>query len=127
MVAPTVQAAATQVVGSVGTSVAESPVHVINVAVSGTDTTVTIQNSGSSPMSLKGWTLVMGPDMSIVLGDINVNAGQARHLHFSEGTDNDSDVYIGFGSTAAHGSLQPGSRVVLIAPPNQIASVYPIT
>lgn len=126
-VAPTVQAAATQVVAAAGTSVATSPIHVTNVSVGASDTMVTIQNSGSAPMSLAGWTLLMGPNLSVVLSDVTVKAGQTRQVHFSEGTDTDADVYIGFGSNAARASLQPGARVVLIAPPDQIASVYPIT
>lgn len=126
-VAPTVQAASTQVVSAVGTLVATSPVHVTNVKVGPTDTMVSIQNSGSAPMTLAGWTLVMGPDLSMVLSDITVKAGQTRQLHFSQGTDTDSDVYVGFGSAVARASLQPGARVVLISPADQIASVYPIS
>jgi hypothetical protein len=127
LVAPTVQAATTQVASVVGTSVATSPVHVTNVNVSSTDTMVSIQNGGAAPMSLAGWTLVMGPDLSVVLSDVTVKAGQTRQLHFSQGTDTDGDVYIGFGSNVARSSLQPGARVVLISPSDQIASVYPIT
>jgi hypothetical protein len=98
----------------------------MNVTVSPVDTTVSIQNSGTTPMSLSGWTLVLGPDASVVLGDISIKAGQTRLLHFSQGTDTDGDVYIGFGSTATQASLKPGTRVVLIGPSDQIASVYPI-
>ncbi len=126
-VAPTVQAAATQVVGALGTSVAGSLVRVTNVTVAANDTTVMIQNSGAGSMNLAGWTLVMGPDLSVVLSDITVDAGQTRALHFSQGTDTASDVFIGFGSNVARSSLQPGTRVVLIAPADRIASVYPIT
>ena len=126
-VAPTVQAAATQVASSVGTSVAVSPLHVTNVTVDANDTTVAIQNGGSGSMNLGGWTLLMGPDFAMVLSDITINAAQTRMLHFSQGTDTASDVFMGFGSNAARLSLQPGTRVVLIAPPNQIASIYSIT
>jgi hypothetical protein len=121
-----VQAAATQVVSAVGTSVASSPVHVTNVNVGTTDTIVAIQNGGAAPMSLAGWTLVLGPNFSIELSDIGLKAGQTRQLHLSDGTDTESDVYLGFGSGAARTSLQPGSHVVLISPPDQIASVYSI-
>jgi hypothetical protein len=95
-----VQAAATQVVAAVGTSVATSSVHVTNVKVDSRDMLVSIQNSGPAPMSLAGWTLLLGPDLSVVLSDITVNAGQTRQVHLSEGTDTDSDVFVGFGSTA---------------------------
>jgi hypothetical protein len=126
-VAPTVQAAATQVVSAVGTSVATSPVHVTNVNVGPTDTIVTIQNGGTTPMNLAGWTLVMGPNLSVALSDITLKEGQTRQVHFSAGTDTDNDVYLGFGNVAARSSLQPGAHVVLIAPPDNIASVFSIT
>jgi hypothetical protein len=74
--------------------------HVTNVTVGANDTTVAIQ--------------------------IDINAAQTRMLHFSQGTDTASVVFMGFGSYAARLSLQQGTRVVLIAPPNQIASIYSI-
>jgi hypothetical protein len=127
-VAPTVVAAATQAVGAASTSVAASTVHVANVVVDANDTTVTIQNSGTSPINLLGWTLVLGPNMSVVLGDIPLGAGMTRTLHFSQGIDTPSDVYLGFGSNVASASLTPGSRVVLVQPvDNTIASVYSVT
>jgi hypothetical protein len=126
-VAPAVQAAATQIASSVGTSVAVSPLHVINVTVDADDTTVAIQNGGSGSMTLGGWTLVMGPDFSMVLSDITINAGQTRTLHFSQGTDTANDAFMGFGSNAARLSLRPGTRVALVAPSDQIASIYSIT
>jgi hypothetical protein len=126
-VAPTVQAVATQMVASVGTAIAASPVHVSNVSVGTDDTSVAIQNTGAVPISLAGWTLVLGPQMSVVLNDVSIKAGQTRLVHFSQGTDNDTDVYMGFGASVAHSSLQPGARVVLIQPPNQIASMYSVS
>jgi hypothetical protein len=122
-----VHAAATQVASSVSTSVAVSSLHVTNVTVGADDTTVAIPNGGSGSMNLGGWMLVMGPDFSMILGDITINAGHTRTLHFSQSTDTASDVFMGFGSNAAHLSLQPGTRVVLIVPPDQIASIYSIT
>lgn len=125
-VAPTVQAAATQV-GTMATSVAASPVRVASVNVAAADAVVGVQNTGSEPTNLVGWTLVAGPNFSIELGDIPLKAGQTRQLHFSGGADTDSDVYLGFGTDAARSSLQPGAHVVLIAPPDEIASVYSVT
>jgi hypothetical protein len=127
-VAPTMQAAATQVVGAVGTSVASSPVHVTNVNVGATDTIVALQNSGAAPMNLDGWTLIMGRNLSVELSGVTLKAGQTRQVHFSDGTDTDSDIYLGFGNVAARTSLQPGTNVVLISQSDhQIASVYSIT
>jgi hypothetical protein len=126
-VAPTIQAVATQMVASVGTAIATSTVHVSNVSVTTADTSISIQNTGATPVNLAGWTLVLGPDMSVALSDITIKPGQTRLLHFSQGTDGENDVYMGFGSTMANASLKPGSRVVLIQPPNQIASVYAVS
>jgi hypothetical protein len=128
-VAPTVSAAGTQVVGSVGTSVAQSTVHVTSVTVNPNDTTIAIQNSGSTPVNLAGWTLVVGPNMSVLLGDILLAPGMTRTIHFSQGIDTQSDVFMGFGANVAQASLSPGTHVILIqAPPdNTIASVYSVT
>jgi hypothetical protein len=126
-VAPTVQAAATQAVGAVGTSVATSPVRVNNVKVDSADTTVAVQNSGSSAMNLRGYTLLMGPNFSVMLGDIAIEPGQTRTIHLSQGTDTPNDVYLGFGSNVAAGNLTSGTRVVLVAPADTIASVFPIS
>jgi hypothetical protein len=128
-VAPTVSAAGTQVVSSVGTSVAQSTVHVTNVTVNPNDTTIAIQNSGSAPVNLAGWTLVVGPNMSVLLGDILLAPGMTRTIHFSQGIDTQTDVFMGFGANVAQASLSPGTHVILIqAPPdNSIASVYSVT
>jgi hypothetical protein len=128
-VAPTVSAAGTQVVSSVGTSVAQSTVHVTNVIVNPNDTTIAIQNSGSSPVNLAGWTLVVGPNMSVLLSDILLGPGMTRTIHFSQGIDTQSDVFMDFGANVASASLSPGTHVLLIQPPpdSTIASVYSVT
>jgi hypothetical protein len=127
-VAPTVSAAGTQVVSSVSTSVAQSTVHVTNVTVNPNDTTIAVQNSGSSPVNLAGWTLVVGPNMSVLLGDIPLAPGMTRTIHFSQGIDTQTDVFMGFGANVANVSLSPGSHVILIQPPdNTVASVYSVT
>jgi hypothetical protein len=127
-VAPTVSAAGTQVVSSVSTSVAASTVHVTNVTVNPNDTTIAIQNSGTSPVNLAGWTLVVGPNMSVLLGDILLPSSTTRTIHFSLGIDTQTDVFMGFGANVANVSLSPGSHVILIQPPdNTIASVYSVT
>src|SRR5215471_250799 len=126
-VAPTLQAAGTQVAGPVGTSVAVSPVHITGVTVSSTDTTVTIQNTGSTPVDLMGWTLVLGPAFYVGLSGLIVPAGQTKTLHFTPGIDTVTDAYMGLGSNALAAALNPGTRVVLISPNLQISSVYSIS
>lgn len=126
-VAPTVQAVATQAVGAVATSVAQSPVQVTAVTVSPDDTTVVVKNNGSSSVNLRGWTLVMGPVFAVALPDIDLGAGQTRTLHFAPGITTPTDVYLFVGSNLATASLVPGTHVVLVAPRNDIASVYSIS
>jgi hypothetical protein len=124
LVAPTVAAAATTTVGAVATQVAQSTVQVTNVNIDSADTTVTVKNSGDRSENLRDWTLVMGPVFAVQLGDIDVPAGQSVKLHFAVGQTTPTDVYLGFGSNAASNNLKPGMRVVLVAPRDQIASVY---
>ena len=124
LVAPTVAAAATTTVGAVGTQVAQSTIQVTNVNIDSADTSVTVKNSGDRSENLRDWTLVMGPVFAVQLGDIEVPAGQSVKLHFAVGSTTPSDVYLGFGSNAASNNLKPGMRVVLVAPREQIASVY---
>jgi hypothetical protein len=124
LVAPTVAAAATTTVGAVATQVAQSTVQVTNVNIDSADTTVTVKNSGDRSENLRDWTLVMGPVFAVQLGDIDVPAGQSVKLHFAVGPTTPTDVYLGFGSNAASNNLKPGMRVVLVAPRDQIASVY---
>jgi hypothetical protein len=123
-VAPTVAAAATVTTAAVGTQVAESTVKVTGVTVDSEDTRVVVENSGTRSENLRDWTLVMGPVFAVSLGNIDVPAGGSVTLHFSIGTSTPTDVYLGFGSNAAANNLNSGMRVVLVAPRDQIASVY---
>jgi hypothetical protein len=125
-VAPTVQAAATITTSSLGTQVAESPLKITGVTVDSNDTTVKVQNSGSSSMSLNNYVLVMGPAFAVQLGSIDIPAGQTITLHFSPGITTTTDAYLGFGSDVSANTLKTGNRVVLVTPRSEIASVYSI-
>jgi hypothetical protein len=125
-VAPTVVAAATSTVGAFATQVAQSTMQVTNVTIDSADSSVTVKNSGDRSENLRDWTLVMGPVFAVQLGDIDVPAGQSVKLHFAVGASTPTDVYLGFGSNAVSNNLKPGMRVVLVAPRDQIASVYPL-
>jgi hypothetical protein len=123
-VAPTIAAAATISTSALGTQVAQSTVQITNVKLDSADTTVKIQNSGNRGENLRDWTLIMGPVFAVQLGNIDVPAGQAVTLHFAVGASTSTDVYLGFGSSAAANNLSTGMRVVLVAPGDEIASVY---
>jgi hypothetical protein len=126
-VAPTVQAAATQSVASVATSIAQSPVQITAVAVAGQNTTVTLHNSSPTQMTLNNWTLLLGAAFYVGLTSITVGAGQDMTLHFATGIDTPMDTYLGLGTSVVSVALNPGTRVVLVAPGNQIASLYTIS
>jgi hypothetical protein len=124
-VAPTAQAVATS--GTLATSVAQSPAHVTSVSGAVQDTTVVIHNSGQSAANLTGWTLLIGAAFSVGLVDVVVGPGQTMTLHFGTGVGSATDTYLGLGSGIASSAFDPGTRIVLVAPGNQIASIYTIS
>ncbi|MBV9327096.1 MAG: lamin tail domain-containing protein [Chloroflexi bacterium] len=122
--APTIQVVQ-QTVGPIATSVARSPVHITGVNVTSDDTTIVVQNSGSAPVNLQGWTLLLGPNIPITLQNVQLAPGQTRTLHTAMGTDTDSDVYLNIASVGSIATtFAPGQRAVLVGPDNQIASVF---
>jgi hypothetical protein len=122
--APTLQVLQ-QTVGPVATSVAQSTVHITGVSVASDDTTVVLQNSGSSPVSLQGWTLLLGANIPLTLPPIMLAPGQTRTLHTAAGTTTDSDVFLGVASVGGiAATFAPGQRAVLVGPNNQVASVF---
>jgi hypothetical protein len=126
-VAPTVQAAVTRSVAALATSTAQSPVQITSVAVAGQDTTITLHNSAATQMALNNWTLLIGPAFYVGLTSVAVGAGQDMTLHFAAGVDTATDTYLGLGTSVVSASLDPGAHVMLVAPGNQIASVYTVS
>ena len=126
-VAPTVQAAATQVTGAVATTVAESPIQIAGVTVNAADSTVDLRNSHTVHLVLDGWNLLIGSALYVSLYSVAIPAEQTTTLHFSAGVDTPRDTYLGpmtAADAARLASVQSGSRVVLVAPGNRIASMY---
>jgi hypothetical protein len=122
-VAPTVQAIM-ETVGPIATSVAVSPVRITDVDINPNNTTVTIHNSGSAAVNLDGWTLLLGPSISIALREIRFDPGQTRTLNLSTGTDTPDNVYLDTSSGGVAITFAPGQRAVLVAPGDQVASVF---
>jgi len=122
--APTLQVLE-QTVGPVATSVAQSTVHMTGLNVTSADTTIVVQNSGSSAVNLEGWTLLLGPNIPLTLPSIQIAPGQSLTLHTAAGTNTASDVYL---NIASNGSIATtfarGQRAVLVDPNKQIASVF---
>jgi hypothetical protein len=125
-VAPSVHAAATETVQSVARSVSASPLQITGVAVDSRDTTVAIHNGAADVKSLLNYTLLMGSGYEIALGDIPIRPGGSVTLHLSDGTTTPTDAYLGGGSALAADALDAGEHVVLLAPENEVASIYGI-
>jgi hypothetical protein len=102
-------------------------VQITNVAVAGSDTTITLHNSAPTQMTLNNWTLLIGPAFFVGLTSVSVGAGQNMTLHFAAGVDTPTDTYLGVGTSVVSASLNPGAHVVLVAPGDQIASVYTVS
>jgi hypothetical protein len=125
-VAPSVHAAATQTIQSVARSIGASPLQITGVTIDSRDTTVAIHNGATDAQSLKNYTLLMGSVFEVQLGDIPIRSGGSVTLHLSAGTSTPTDVYLGGGSDLAGHALDTGEHVVLLAPQNEVASIYGI-
>jgi hypothetical protein len=102
-------------------------VQVTNVSGTGQDATIAIHNGGQGPADLTGWTLLVGPSFSVGLIGVVIAPGGTMTLHFGPGVDSATDTYLGLGSGIASSAVDPGTRIVLVGPANQIASVYTIS
>jgi hypothetical protein len=129
-VAPTAAAFATQIAGTVGppiaTSVAASPVQIASVTVSQEDTKVALRNGGASAVNVSDWILSIGafPLVLPTSQHLRVDPNETVTLHFSRGTDSDSDVYLGQAPAPLVSSMQSGTRLILFSRLGEIASVY---
>jgi hypothetical protein len=124
LLAPTLQVVQ-QTVGPIATSVAKSTVHITAVNVTPDDSTIVVQNSGSSPVNLEGWTLLLGPNIPLTLPSITLAPGQTRTLHVASGTNTDSDFFLAIPSVGAIATtFAPGQRAVLVMPDDQVASIF---
>jgi hypothetical protein len=114
-----------QTVGPIATSVAKSSVHITSVDVTADDTTVGVQNTGSSEVNLQGWTLFLGRNIQLTLPPVTLAPGQMRTIHIGSGPTSDTDVYLNTAGAAGIAiTFAPGQRAVLIGPDNQVASVF---
>ena len=118
--APTaVTAASTAVAGAAAagsTAVAAAPVQIASANVSPADATVTLLNSGSQPLSLSGWTLMVGSTPISLPSSATIPANQRLTLHSANGADSGTDVYLGGKVPNLTSMLQPGTRVALENP-----------
>jgi hypothetical protein len=124
LMAPTLQVLQ-QTVGPVATSVAKSTVHITAVTITPDDSTIVVQNSGSTEVNLQGWTLFLGPNIPLTLPPITLAPGQTRTLHVASGTNTANDVFLAVPSVGAIATtFAPGQRAVLVTPDDQVASIF---
>jgi hypothetical protein len=122
-VAPTVVVIA-QTATAVAVTVGSSPLQITDVRVSPDDTTITIQNMSASTVNVNGWTLLLGPNIQLELKPVDITAGTSRMFHVGPGTDTATDVYLGSSDAGVAMVFAPGQRAVLVAPGEQVASIY---
>jgi len=129
-IAPTVQVIATAVAATIqppiATSVAASPIQIANVSVSQEDTTIGLSNKGTNGANVSSWILLIGtfPLILPVSTHLRIEPNKTVMLHFSRGTDTDSDVYVGQAPELLVNSMKPGTRFVLINLQGELASIY---
>jgi hypothetical protein len=92
------------------------PVQIANATVTPADTTVTLLNAGSQPLSLSGWTLMVGSTPIALPSSATIPANQSLTLHSASGSDSSTDVYLGGKVPNIASILQPGTRVALENP-----------
>jgi hypothetical protein len=93
-----------------------TPVQITSASLGAGDATVTIQATGSQPLSLSGWTLVVGTTPVQLPSDATIPAGQTLKIHTAAGANTGTDVYLGQNAQAIVSALQPGARVALQNP-----------
>jgi hypothetical protein len=110
----------------IATSVAASPVQIANVSVSQQDTTVTLSSKGAEAANVSSWVLIIGtfPLVLPTSTHLRIDPNETVTLHFSRGSDTDSDVYVGQAPELLVNSMQPGTRFVLVNLQGEIASIY---
>lgn len=107
----TVVAAASPVATAASTA---SPVRITNVQVNPTDTTITIQNSGSTAVDMAGWKLQAGSATVALPSGARAAPNDSVTVHAGTGTSTGRDIYLGQEATTLAGGLRPGASLRLL-------------
>jgi hypothetical protein len=84
------------------------------VQASPTDSTITVQNSGTAAVDLSGWRLRAGTSTAALPANTRVAPGESLTVHTGSGTSSGQDVYLGQEGAALASGLQPGATVALL-------------
>lgn len=93
---------------------AASPVRFAGVNLSPTDTTITVQNAGTSAVDMSGWQLRVGDATATMPPNTSAAPGDTITIHTASGTSSGRDVYLGAQGAALLSGLQPGANVRLV-------------
>lgn len=122
---------ATQVAVAAATSVAASPMRIVNVSLdpeNAGNSAVSVLNVGGAVVDLSGWTLLV-QDYRVELPTtqyMSVAPGSTMivHLTSSNTPTSGQNVYVGLGAAKSTPRVD-SDRTVLLDPKGQVASVYP--
>jgi hypothetical protein len=122
---------ATQIALTAATSVATSPVRIVDASLDPenvANSAVTISNTGSAAVDLSGWMLLVA-NVRVTLPTtqyMTVAPGHAMTVHLSSSPTptNGQNVYVGLGALQNTQRID-SDRVVLLDPGGQVASLYP--
>jgi hypothetical protein len=101
-------------------------VQIANATVTPADTTVTLLNPSSQPLSLSAWTLMVGTTSVPLPSSATIPANQSLTLHSATGTNSNSDVYLGGTVPNLSAILQPGTRVSLENPSGSPVTAFTV-
>jgi hypothetical protein len=122
---------ATQVAVVAATTVAASPMRIVNVSLdpeNAANSAVSVLNIGGAVVDLSGWTLLV-QNYRVELPTtqyMSVSPGSTMIVHMSSSNTPTSgqNVYVGLGAMQSTPRVD-GDRTVLLDPKGQVASVYP--
>jgi hypothetical protein len=86
---------------------------IVSVQPGAPDSTVTLQNGGSTPIDLSNYTLTIGTVPIKLPPNSRVEAGQRVVIHTGSGTSTGSDIYLGQDFAVIATAVQPGAVIVL--------------
>src|SRR5579859_3727870 len=82
-------------------------VQTVGANVGANDASITVHDSGSQPLILSGWTLMVGTTPVQLPANTTIPAGLSLTLHAASGTSSGTDVYLGQNAQQIQNSLRP--------------------
>jgi Lamin Tail Domain len=132
-VAPTVNAAstsapiaATQAAAQVATASAQTGLRITGAELRSSDQTVTVQNTSQQTIDLSAWTLQIGASPVKLPSNVDVAPGSSLVMHATDGTSDNTDVYLGSIAHTALGGLHPAEQITLENPSGAAVASYTV-